>query len=69
MGPKGSAREVFVGVFFDEASWDGSDIFMPENYSYTIVTGPVRGALSRANISNAYFDRLTDVQRSTIEIR
>jgi hypothetical protein len=46
------------GLYFDPASWDGSDIFLPEGTGFKLVAAPVRRALMRAKVRNVWFERL-----------
>jgi hypothetical protein len=41
-----------VGLFIDEATWDGSDVFMPIDSGHIVVTEKVREAVMRNGISN-----------------
>lgn len=43
---------VHVGAYFDEASWDGSDLFLPEGRYSIFTTHQVRNALVAAGITN-----------------
>lgn len=51
-----------VGYRFDEASWDGSDLFCSTDGSAIIVcTAAVKGALERAKVRNLKFTCLSDL--------
>lgn len=62
--PGGQAYDVWVGMYFAERSWDGSDIFMPKATTYAIVVEAVMQALTRAKVTNIKFTRLTEFERS-----
>jgi hypothetical protein len=57
----------FAGFFFDERSWDGSDLFMEVGTSTTtkFMTQPVADALRRAHVKNLGLTRLTEVRVPT----
>lgn len=66
----------FLGHYFEESSWDGSDIFMetPDSAgrvtAHKFVTEKVRLAFEKAKIKNARLERLTEqsVRTSVYEI-
>jgi hypothetical protein len=60
--PKGHAP-VWKGLYFDEKSWDGSDIFRPSGTGYIFVTEKVRAALDRAKVTNLTCTALADFER------
>jgi hypothetical protein len=57
----------FLGYYFDELSWDGTNMFMERADSggcvsaHIFVTEQVRAIVRRAAIKNVIFQRLTDV--------
>jgi hypothetical protein len=54
---------VLQGLFFEEASWDGSDVFMPEDdTAWIFVTKKVKDILSK-KAKNIRFDALTNVEQ------
>ena len=60
----GRVAPVWVGLYFDPATWDGSDIFMPQEGWYgPIVVERVRQAFRRARVKNVQFTRLDEVER------
>ena len=59
---QGQPRRRWFGVYFDPATWDGSDIFLPEGTSHTFVTEAVKEALEQAKITNVCFTRLTEAE-------
>jgi hypothetical protein len=61
VGPGGSVP-IWNGMYFDPATWDGSDIFAPEGTTHIVVTGKVKRALDEHRITNIEFKRLTDVE-------
>jgi hypothetical protein len=56
-GLKGHQRCLF---YFDPATWDGSDIFVPEGMAYTFIVEEVMLALKRAKITNIDMWRLPE---------
>lgn len=55
----------WIGFFFDPASWDGSDLFMPaERVGSVLVVEEVKKAFERAKIRNVDFTRLDQYERS-----
>lgn len=61
----------FLGYYFPEESWDGSDIFMEtpdergRTTAHVFVTERVRLALETASVKNVKFERLTERSIST----
>ncbi|WP_224245758.1 hypothetical protein [Hyalangium gracile] len=56
---------VWMGLFFDPESWDGSDFFMPaERGGYVFVVEEVKRALERAKIRNVEFTPLNQFERT-----
>ena len=49
------------GLYFDPATWDGSDIFQPEGTGYILVVESVKRALVRAKVKNLVFKRLDEI--------
>jgi hypothetical protein len=52
------------GVYFDEASWDGSDMFLLADWLIWITTERVKRLLTRAKIRNLRFTPLDEVEIS-----
>jgi hypothetical protein len=50
------------GLFFDAATWDGSDLFTPARGGGLLVTDAARGALQAAGIAGIGFEPLEDVE-------
>jgi hypothetical protein len=56
---------VWKGLFFDPASWDGSDFFMPAEFvGFKFVVEDVKNAFARAKIRNVDFTPLDQFERS-----
>jgi hypothetical protein len=51
------------GVTFDTDTWDGSDIFMPDGSTATLVVDAVRKALVRIKATNIRFDDIAKVEQ------
>ena len=66
--PGGRSYEAYKGLYFEEESWDGSDIFMPEDISYIIVSARTQAILNDASFSNLDFVRLPDFERLPSEL-
>jgi hypothetical protein len=62
--PKGKPTEVYIGEYFDQLQWDGSDFFCPDNTLCKFVLEPVMQALIKAKIKNLRFTRLTEQETS-----
>jgi hypothetical protein len=61
--PGGKFR-VLKGLFFDPASWDGSDFFMSSDGSgHKFVTQAVRNCFEEAKVDQMRLERLTEVER------
>ena len=54
---------VWVGLYFDPATWDGSDMFMPADFDCVFVAEQVWKAFRRARVKNVQFTRLDQVER------
>jgi hypothetical protein len=55
--------EVKVGLFFDASTWDGNDMFVPEDTAFVFVVGKVKRLLEKAKISNVTFTPLDTFER------
>jgi hypothetical protein len=63
----GGVFPVWKGMYFDTASWDGSDLFMSEDRSgWKFVVEDVKRAFQKAKIRNVRFTRLDEVERSML---
>ena len=67
--PGGRDREVAMGLFFDPATWDGSQIFTP-NGGYLFVTKEVKEAIEGIGATNFRFKPLTEIEnhRATLHL-
>jgi hypothetical protein len=60
--PRGTFPE-YRGLFFDQDSWDRSDIFMPVNrIGFIFITDAARDALASLKDANCCFEPLAEVQ-------
>jgi hypothetical protein len=50
------------GVYFDNNSWDGSDIFMADGKGYIFVLEGVKAALQAAEVKNLEFKQLDTIE-------
>ena len=64
--PAGRTAKMYCGLYFDPASWDGSDIFMPKGWLMIVVTDPVRRALEQANLTNIAYEALPECRNAAI---
>jgi hypothetical protein len=60
--PGGRSYQMKRGLYFDPATWDGSDIFSPPKTAYWIVTDRVREALQKAKFTNLKVERLSEYE-------
>jgi hypothetical protein len=60
--PQGAAMPHRIGIRFWPETWDGSDVFMPENTGWVLVTQEVRDALTAAKITGIELDRITEIE-------
>lgn len=64
----GMAYRVWVGLYCDSQTWDGSDLFMPLDTALILVREPVKASLERAGITNVRFVRATEFERGPVEM-
>jgi len=63
----GGVFPVWKGLYFDPATWDGSDLFMPAgNVGWIFAVDPVKRAFERAKVKNVLFTPLDQVERMTL---
>lgn len=63
----GGTFSVWKGLFFDEASWDGSDFFMPEgDNGWRFVVERVVKAFAEVRVKNVDFTPMSQVERHTL---
>ncbi len=62
-GPGGEPGPGLRGICFDPASWDGSDIFTPDEYTSIFIVDRVRRALEEVKMTNASIKRLSEIER------
>lgn len=55
----GRAIKAKRGLFFDLESWDGSEIFSPEESMFTFVTKEVMQLFKRNKVTNVHFENVT----------
>ena len=61
--PAGHMAKSWFGYYVDESSWDGSEIFVPENTSFTFVVGRVKRLLEAAKLTNITLTPVTEIER------
>ncbi|GAP11842.1 hypothetical protein BECAL_03036 [Bellilinea caldifistulae] len=59
--PGGEPFQVYRGLYFDEADWDGSDIFLIRNHGI-VVTQKVRNLLKKSKVTNVQLIPLVEVE-------
>ena len=55
--------DVWLGYYFDEESWDGSDMFRPEGTRMTIVTKRTKGVIESIKATNIEFKPILEIER------
>ena len=59
----------YKGYFFDPASWDGSDLFMPSDVTlFKFAVSSVKEAFVEASVSNILFRRADEVEYDRPEL-
>jgi hypothetical protein len=61
--------KVYIGEYFDESSWDGSDLFSPEGTTTRFVVQRVVDAFKAAKIKNIEFQRITEEETSVRSVK
>jgi hypothetical protein len=61
--PNGPTYEAFVGMSFDPASWDGSDIFCPNETCWHIITPRVAELVKKTKFSNIECTPLVELEK------
>ena len=64
--PQGRWSRKWFGLYFDQDSWDGADIFVPEGTGITVVVERVKEAMERALVTNVLFRPLTECRNASI---
>jgi hypothetical protein len=62
--PKGA--KVWKGLYFDESTWDGSDLFSPDGTAFTFATENVKSVIEQEKATNIDIVPLVDVERSSL---
>jgi hypothetical protein len=55
--------DTWIGYYFDEDSWDGSDMFRPDNTRMTIVTRRVKEIFDTIGATNVKWTPLLEVEQ------
>lgn len=61
--PGGMAVPGWRGFYFDPASWDGHDLFVPEGTGQIFVVERAKEVMERAELSNIQLQRITEIER------
>jgi hypothetical protein len=64
--PGGEPFEVYIGLYFHEDDWDGSDIFRVSSFGGTIVTEKVKKILKQAKVTNVRLTPLHEIERDVL---
>lgn len=54
--------DVFLGYYFDEDSWDGSDLFRPEGTRMTMVTQRAKDVIESISATNIEFKPILEIE-------
>lgn len=64
----GGAFPEWYGLFFDPATWDGSDLFMTASEkAWVIVVEAVKRAFEKAKVTNVKFTALDQLERARLD--
>jgi hypothetical protein len=59
----GGVFPILRGLYFDPATWDGSDIFVPGKTAFILVVDRVKEVFEQADVKNVTFTPLDEVER------
>jgi hypothetical protein len=59
----GQTMPGWMGLYFNDSSWDGTDVFTPMDSGYVCVTRRVKDLFQAAGLTNMRFDSLAAVER------
>jgi hypothetical protein len=68
MVPNGPFSKCFKGLYIDQESWDGCDIFLSENYLGVLVNQSVKGILDDNTFSNIRYTHISEIETSEIAV-
>ena len=54
---------MWKGLYFEDGTWDGSDVFAPSGTARFIVTSKVKAVLERVQATNIKLEPLSEVVR------
>lgn len=60
---EGKPLKVYMGLYFDYATWDGSDFFLPEGTGHKFVTEKVVAGIKKAKLTGVCIQPIEDVER------
>lgn len=66
--PLAKPYRAWVGLYFDERSWDGSDLFVPPGMTRIFMVQAVKDALEAASVTNVRFVKLAEFERTATEM-
>ncbi|MEM9859824.1 MAG: hypothetical protein AAF843_20905 [Bacteroidota bacterium] len=64
----GPSRSGYIGLYFDESTWDGSDVFSPANSNYIFITGKVKNELERSNLTNILIEPIGEIENLSVDL-
>lgn len=66
----GGVFPVWKGLYFDPATWDGSDVFMADGRTgWIFVVEAVKRAFEDAKVTNVKFEPLSEIERTPVEMK
>lgn len=60
------STESWIGLYFDEDTWDGCDLFRPNGTMLTVVTSRAKEAIDSAAATNIRFRPLLEIERTVL---
>ena len=63
---KPTGKKVWKGLYFEDGTWDGSDVFAPSGTAFFFVTSKVKAVLEREQATNIRLEPLSEVVRATL---
>ena len=60
--PNGPERNTFLGILFNQETWDNSEMFTPKDTAFVYVTQRVKDLFEKHGISNCSFQRITEIE-------
>lgn len=64
--PGGCKMQLWYGMYFDEATWDGSDFVIPEGTHIIVVTDPVKEVLEALKATNIAIEPMSERENTRV---